>query len=77
LPDLPMAGRSDQADPAACPNRKVEGRDLTDQTDRESEPIGFPGDEPTETQVAEHERHAALGENRWFTCPLCDDETDD
>ncbi len=43
----------------------------------EPEPIGFPGDEPTETQVAEHERHAALGENHWFTCPLCDDEDPD
>lgn len=41
------------------------------------EPIGFPGSEPTETQKAEHERHSSLGENRWFTCPLCDDESDD
>lgn len=37
------------------------------------EPIGFPGDEPTDTQKAEHERHSALGENHWVTCPLCDD----
>jgi hypothetical protein len=41
------------------------------------EPIGFPGDAPTATQKAEHERHAAAGENRWFTCPLCDDEGDE
>jgi hypothetical protein len=38
------------------------------------EPIGFPGDDPTKSQVAEHKRHAALAEVHWFTCPLCDDE---
>lgn len=41
------------------------------------EPIGNPDDDPTPAQVAEHERHAALGENHWFTCPLCDDEEDE
>lgn len=25
----------------------------------------------------EHERHAALGENHWFSCPFCDDEAED
>jgi hypothetical protein len=42
-----------------------------------TEPIGCPDDEPTATQVAEHERHIAAGENHWFTCPLCDDEEED
>lgn len=27
-----------------------------------------------EAQEAEHEAHAAKGENHWITCPLCDDE---
>lgn len=30
---------------------------------------------PTLQQV--HDEHAARGENRWITCPLCDDEDDD
>ena len=33
--------------------------------------------EPTpDPEEVEHARHSALGENHWFTCPLCDDEDD-
>lgn len=31
----------------------------------------------TPEQEREHARHAALGENHWFSCPLCDDEDPD
>jgi hypothetical protein len=41
------------------------------------EPLGSPADEPTATQIAEHQRHSALGRNYWITCPLCDDEAAD
>lgn len=45
--------------------------------EQDPEPIGYPGDAPTPAQVTEHAEHASRGENHWFTCPLCDDESDE
>jgi len=33
---------------------------------------------PISTEMeAEHKAHAAMGENHWFSCYLCDDESED
>lgn len=73
---LPGSARMVSSDPGAY-HRTVDRYESDDyRHDACAEPIGHPDAEPTATQKAEHERHSALGENHWQTCPLCDDEAD-
>lgn len=50
-------------------NSEVEKREIKETGDKEE---GVQGEE-----VKTHLAHAALGENHWFTCALCDDEDPD
>lgn len=43
----------------------------------ETKKTGNKEKEVQEEEVRTHQAHAALGENHWFTCGLCDDEDPD
>lgn len=44
---------------------------------REIKNTGKKEKEVQEEGVKTHQAHAALGENHWFTCGMCDDEDPD
>lgn len=64
-------------------NRKVNEAELfkayrnSEVEKREIKVTGKEEREVEEGEVKTHQDHAALGENHWFTCGLCDDEDPD